>query len=100
MQVELTQFYTRLGSIGLILILGFLLGKFKLISKKTNQEITNLLLMVFMPASLFMAFPSAYDEASANLFFSGLLAGVLVMLMLIILAKIIFHKKVKNGNKT
>ena len=58
MQIELSQFYIRLGSIGLILLLGFFLGKFKLITKKTNQEITNLLLVIFMPASLFVAFPS------------------------------------------
>lgn len=93
MQVELTIFYARLGSIALIMALGFLLGKFKLISEHTNKQITNLLLTVFMPASLFMAFPSEYDQNSANLFFSGLLAGMLIMLVLIILAKIIFNKK-------
>lgn len=93
MNVELTEFYARLGSIGLILILGYLLGKFKLISNKTNKEITNLLLVVFMPAALFVAFPSSYDESSANLFFSGLLAGALVMLALIIVSKIIFNSR-------
>ena len=93
MQIELSVFYVRLGSIALIMVLGFLLGKFKLISEHTNKQITNLLLTVFMPASLFMAFPSEYDEASANFFFSGLLAGTLVMLLLIILAKLVFNKK-------
>lgn len=93
MNIELSEFYARLGSIGLILILGFCLGKFGLISNKTNKEITNLLLVVFMPASLFIAFPSSYDEASANLFFSGLAAGALVMLALIVLSKIIFNSK-------
>lgn len=93
MQVELTIFYARLGSIALIMALGFLLGKFKLISEHTNKQLTNLLLTVFMPASLFMAFKSEYDQNSANLFFSGLLAGTLIMLVLIILAKIIFNKK-------
>lgn len=94
MAIELEQFYVRLGAIGLILLLGFFLGKAKLITKKTNQELTNLLLVIFMPASLFLAFPSTYDKASANLFFSGLLAGFLVMFLLIILAKLIFNKKI------
>lgn len=94
MDIEFNQFYIRLGSIGLILLLGYLLGKLKLISKKTNQELTNLLLVVFMPASLFVAFPSIYEESSANLFFSGLIAGVIVMFLLIFLAKIIFNKKI------
>ena len=93
MQIELSVFYARLGSIALIMVLGFLLGKFKLISENTNKQLTNLLLTVFMPASLFMAFPSEYDQTSANLFFSGLLAGVIIMFVLIILAKIIFNKK-------
>lgn len=98
MQVELIQFYERLGAIALILILGFCLGKLKLISKKTNTELTNLLLMVFMPAALFTAFPDTYDESSAGLFFSGLAAGFLVMLILIIIAKIIYHPKLFKGD--
>ena len=92
MQIELSQFYARLGAIALIMILGFCLGKWKMISTKTNQELTNLLLTVFMPASLFVAFPSEYDESTLNLFTSGLLAGTLVMLMLIIMSKLIFNK--------
>lgn len=92
MQIELGQFYVRLGAIGLILILGFFLGKKKLISTETNKQITNLLLTVFMPASLFAAFPSEYDEASLNLFFAGLVAGIVIMLMLIFLSKAIFNK--------
>lgn len=98
MQIELSQFYTRLGAIALIMLLGFCLGKWKMISTKTNQELTNLLLTVFMPASLFVAFPSEYDESTLNLFTSGLIAGILVMLMLIILSKIIFNKLWLKGD--
>lgn len=92
MQIELSEFYSRLGTIGLILILGFFLGKKKFISTETNKELTNLLLTIFMPASLFMAFPAEYDEASLNLFFAGLVGGILVMLLLVILSRIIFNK--------
>lgn len=98
MQVELIQFYERLGAIALILILGFFLGKFKLISQKTNTELTNLLLMVFMPAALFTAFSTTYDEVLEGLFFAGLAAGFLVMLILIIVAKIIYHPKIFKGD--
>ena len=93
MQIELSEFYARIGSLGLILVLGFVLGKFKLISTKTNQELTNLLLTVFMPASLFMAFPSDYSETHINFFLSGLGAGALVMALLILLSKLIFNEK-------
>ena len=92
MEIELSQFYARLGAIALILILGFCLGKWKLISTKTNQELTNLLLTVFMPASLFVAFPAEYSADSLDLFTAGLVAGILIMLALIILSKLIFNK--------
>ncbi len=92
MQIELSEFYARLGAIALILILGFCLGKWKLISTGTNKELTNLLLTVFMPASLFVAFPATYDESMLNLFFAGLVAGIFIMLILIILSRILFNK--------
>ena len=92
MQIELTEFYARLGTIALILILGFCLGKWKLISTSTNKELTNLLLTVFMPASLFVAFPATYDENALNLFFAGLVAGIIIMFVLIILSRLLFNK--------
>ena len=98
MQIELSVFYARLGTIAIILLLGFILGKLKLIHESTNHQLTNLLLTVFMPASLFMAFPTAYDESSLHLFLSGLAAGAIIMVVLIILAKLIFNKKwMKKG---
>lgn len=92
MKIELTEFYARLGAIALILLLGFFLGKKKFISSETNRQITTLLLTVFMPASLFAAFPSTYDEGSMYLFFSGLVAGIIVMVSIIILSRLIFNK--------
>lgn len=92
MQIEYIQFYSRLGTLVLILVLGFVLGKLKLISTNTNKELTNLLLMVFMPASLLMAFPSEYNEVTMHLFFAGLVAGILIMAILIILSRLIFNK--------
>ena len=64
MNIELTDFYSRLGTIGIILVLGFLLGKLKVIDTKFNKTLVNLLLTVFMPASLFVAFPSTFDQVS------------------------------------
>lgn len=99
MEIELTAFYSRLGSIVLILVLGFLLGKIKFIGKEVNKSLVNLLLSVFMPASLFAAFPPSYDRDSANLFFSGIIAGLIVMALLILLSKLLFNKKfVKSNN--
>ena len=86
------DFYSRLGTIALILALGFILGKLKLISPKTNKDLVNLLLTVFMPASLFMAFPTAYNDATSHMFLSGLVGGIIVMTGIAVLGTIIFNK--------
>ena len=93
MQIELGIFYSRLGTIAIILALGFILGKLKLISPKTNKDLVNLLLTVFMPASLFVAFPSTYSDETSGMFLWGVASGFVVMLSVIIISKIIFNKK-------
>ena len=97
MDIDFEAFYVRLGALALIMGLGFLLGKFKKISTKTNEELTNLLLTVFMPASLFMAFPPVYDDSMMHLFTSGLLGGLAVMLLLIVVSRVIFNKYIYKG---
>ena len=86
------EIYSRLGTILILLILGFLLGKLKMISAETNKHLVNLLLMVFMPASLFSAFPATYSEDSLHTFISGLVAGFIVMLAGILASRLIFNK--------
>jgi predicted permease len=97
MQIELTDFYSRLGTIALILALGFFLGKAKIIDTKFNKTLVNLLLMVFMPASLFVAFPSAFDQATSDMFFKGMLAGAIVMFSLVVVSRIVFNKYIYKG---
>ena len=97
MKIELVEFYSRLGTIAIILILGYFLGKKKILTQAANKVIVNLLLTVFMPASLFVAFPSSYNAEMSHLFFAGLVGGILVMLALVFLAKIIFSKKLYKG---
>ena len=93
MEIDLLDFYSRLGTIAIILALGFLLGKLKLISAKTNKDLVNLLLTVFMPASLFMAFPTAYDDKTSSIFVAGLIGGFIVMVAITLLSLVIFNKK-------
>lgn len=97
MEIELTDFYSRLGTIAIILVLGFVLGKIKMVDDKINKGLVNLLLSVFMPASLFAAFPTRYSISKSQLFFSGLCAGFIVMLALVILSRIIFSKVFYKG---
>ena len=93
MELNLSNFYMSLGVIALIILLGFILGKRQLIDEAANKKFVGLLLSVFMPASLFSAFPVEANEELLNLFFLGLLAGFVVMLTLIVLSKLIFNQK-------
>lgn len=97
MHIEMSDFYARLGTITLIMALGFFLGKKKIIDTRTNKVIVNLLLTVFMPASLFAAFPAEYKQETSQLFVSGLIAGFIIMFALIILSRIIFNKYFYKG---
>ena len=97
MSIDLSNFYLRLATIGIIMALGFILGKAKVIDNKFNKTLVNLLLVVFMPASLFAAFPAEFDQAKSDLFFKGLLAGVIVMFALIIASRIVFNKYLYKG---
>ena len=94
MELNLSNFYSSLGVIALIILLGYFLGRRKLISTETNKNLVNLLLTLFMPASLFSAFPATANEDLLNLFFLGLLAGFVVMLSLILISKLIFNKSI------
>ena len=92
MNIELIDFYSRLGAIALIIGLGIFLGKKKWLDNHSNEHLVNLLLTIFMPAALFSAFPSEYSEESLGMFFSGLAGGALVMLVLIVVSKLLFNK--------
>ena len=100
MDIEFGKFYTSLIVIAVIIALGFFLGKIKWIDKATNKKLVNLLLMVFMPASLFNAFPSEFSEEFSSLFFMGLTGGIVTMLLVIIAAKIVYNKKFFPGKLT
>ncbi len=92
MDINLADFYVRLGGIAIIVLLGFILGKKKLIDHNTNSHLVNLLLMVFMPAALFSAFPIEYSESAMGMFLSGLAGGTIVMFVLLFASKLIFNK--------
>lgn len=86
------MFYSRLATVGLIMVLGFFLGKAKWISEGTNKQLINILLMVAMPAALFGAFPQEFDREALNSFLMGLGGGTLVLLSLAVIGKLFFNK--------
>ena len=97
MDIDFSKFYSSLAVIIIIILFGFFLGKIKWIDKNTNKKLVNLLLMVFMPASLFCAFPTEYSDTYSNLFFEGLIGGAVTMLLVVAAAKILFIKRFFPG---
>ena len=97
MDLDFNKFYSSLVVIVIIIALGLFLGKIKWIDKGTNKKLVNLLLMVFMPASLFNAFPGEFSEEFSSLFFMGLVGGVVTMLLVILAAKLVYNKKFFPG---
>ena len=95
--MNLSIFYASLVTIICIIALGFFLGKKKMISIKTNADLVNLLLTIFMPAALLNAFPTEFDQDSAQLFAQGLLAGLAVMFAMILASQVFFSKRFFKG---
>ncbi len=91
--ISLSIFYSNLATVGLIVLLGFALGKKHWIVEHTNRQITEILLSVAMPAALFMTFPRKFDYASLNDFLAGLVGGLFVFLALIIISRLLFRPK-------
>jgi len=90
--MDISLFYSRLAMIGLLVGLGFFLGKIKLLDENFNKSAVNLLLSVLMPAALFSAFPPSYNTEDLNNFFLGLLGGVLVLGLAITLSRLLFNR--------
>lgn len=97
MEMDYGRFYTSLIVIAAIILFGWFLGRIKWIDKNTNSKLVNLLLMVFMPASLFNAFPSEYSKEYSDLFFMGLVGGVVTMLLVMVVAKIVYNRRFFRG---
>lgn len=95
--MNLGVFYSSLVTIIAIIALGFFLGRKKLISSKTNADLVNLLLTIFMPAALLSAFPTEFSQDSAELFAQGFLAGLAVMFAMTLAAGLFFSKTFFKG---
>ncbi len=96
--MDISIFYASLGTVSLIIVLGFILGKSALISEHTNKQLINLLLSIFWPAALLLAFPQRFDSTVLSDFLWGLCGGALVLLLLIFLSHLIFHRRFFGNN--
>ena len=86
-------FYTGLAAIFVIIVVGFFLGKIKLLNKAANEVFARLLLSVAMPCALFRAFPQEFASDSWHMFLMGLAGGLVSLLAVIIVSRLIFRKR-------
>ena len=97
LMIDLGIFYSNLATVGLIILLGFGLGKKKWLSPETNKQLTDILLSIAMPAALFMAFPREFHHDKMADFLFGLAGGLAISVVAIIISKLIFSKnRLKN----
>ncbi|MDR0591079.1 MAG: AEC family transporter [Candidatus Nomurabacteria bacterium] len=90
---DISVFYSSLATVGVIIALGFVLGKAKVVTAETNKHIVNLLLVVAWPCAIFSAFPQEFSLEAWRRFLIGLGGGVVVLGLVAIVSKLIFTKK-------
>ncbi len=89
---NLAVFYHSLLAIIAIIALGFLLGKWRIITDQASKVFANLLLSVAMPCALFIAFPSQFEQQAFDLFLRAVIGGAAVILVAIVVARFLFPK--------
>lgn len=95
--LNLAIFYNNLATVGLIILLGFILGRKKWLNENTSKQLTNILLSIIMPVALFTAFPRKFHHESLIDFLLGLGGGLTIFVVLIIASKLLFRPNKLKG---
>lgn len=95
---NLPVFYTSLMTVISLVVLGFFLGKAKIINSTASKVFANLLLDVAMPCALFSAFPSQFDQSSLDLFVKAVVGGIAVIGVAVVAARFLFPKNKNRGD--
>lgn len=86
-------FYNGLLTVILLVLVGIFLGWRKIFPVNISKVVSNLLLMVAMPAALFNSFPNVFDADLLFLFIKAVLFAVLVMTAAVLVARLLFSKR-------
>ena len=90
---NLSVFYGSLITMVLLVLLGIFLGKRKFFPTTISKPISNILLMVAMPAALFKAFPHTFDSDLFTTFIQAIAFAALAMGTVVLLGKMFFSKR-------
>jgi predicted permease len=93
MPADLAIFYQSLLAVVLIVVLGVVLGRKKIITAPVSEALATLLLSVAMPCALFTAFPQSFDRASLELFLQAAIGGVVVIGVAILGSRLFFRER-------
>jgi predicted permease len=91
--IDLGKFYGGLFTIIACVLLGFLLGKKRILNNTTNKALTVILLNIGLPIAFMRSFPTEFDAEYFGLFLWGLGSGFLILTIQILISQVIFLKK-------
>lgn len=89
----MTPVQTQIVVMTIIMAVGFLIGKIKLITPEANKYLSNLLLLVVNPCIVFMSYQKEYSKEIAVNLAASFAASVATFAVMILFATLIFPKK-------
>ena len=91
--IDLGKFYGGLFVVVACVLLGFFLGRKRVIDSTTNKALTTILLNIGLPIAFMRAFPTEFDAEYFGLFLWGLGSGFLILTIQILISQVIFARK-------
>ena len=95
---NLTTVSSQVFILFLLIALGFICGKIKLLNDETTKALADISLLFTMPAVIIKSFIMKYDSSIAKSLLLSIVAAVLCHIIGIIIATVIFRQK-NNGRK-
>ena len=95
----LNDFYMGIIVIIILIGIGTLLTKVKIINDDAAKFLSNLILSVALPVAFFNSFPAEFSFDKLNLFLWGAACAVITLTILILISQLLFAKKImKRAN--
>ena len=94
----LGDFYSGLIIIMILIFIGFLLSKIKIITDNGVTFLSHFILSVALPVAFLNSFPNEFNSTDLNLFLWGAVSCIIVLSLLIIISQFLFSKKIVKKN--
>ena len=95
----LIDFYNGLSIVILLIFVGFLLSKIKIITDEATKFLSTFILTIALPIAFFNSFPNEFNIEDFKLFLWGLFGCIVILTLLILISQVILSKRVvKKAN--